>query len=161
MADDPLSTLDTEIELFKASFGVALADAELRDTKRLPLQIALDIGLPASLALVAARTWINDPLTVDAKNRQIQDNIPPVPTKEQIAHRLLGISERAEEDRDKIAALDLVAKMFEYIPKPLTNIDARTQINQTHNVMYVPEYGEDFEARMLKQQREALANAET
>lgn len=156
---DPIAILETDIEVAKAAFGVALADAELRGGKFLPLAIALAIGLNPSLAYIAASSWVNDPITVDARARQIAENVPPVPTKEQIAHKLLGIADSNADDKDKIAALDLVAKMFEYVPRPQTNIDARTQISQTHHVTMMPELPEDWEAKLLQEQRKSMADA--
>lgn len=158
---DPITILETDIEVAKASFGVALADAELRGTKQLPLAVAQAIGLTPTLALIAARSWISDPITVDARVQHLADNIPPVPTKEQIAMLALSIANNAGEDKDRVAALKLIAEMFEYIPKAQTNIDVRTQVNnnQVRNIMLVPELEDDWEAEMLKQQREAIADA--
>lgn len=157
-----METLDGEIELTKAAFGVELARAAITKPNASSYDVAKSLGLPTALALVASKDWVLDPITEDARKREAEIYTPLVPTKEEVAARILDITkDRDAEAKDRIAALRLVAEMYEYIPKaPPTQV---TQNNMNgdivRNVIQIPERPATWKEDMLERQRKLIANA--
>lgn len=159
-----METFDGEIELTKAAFGVELARCAISKPEASPFEVAKSLGLPTALCLVASSQWMNDPITVDARKHEAALYIPNVPTKEEVAARLLAVSEaRDTEPKEKIAALRLLAEMFEYIPKApatqINNTNLNGDVHTVQNVIAIPERELDWEERLIEHQDKVIADA--
>lgn len=157
-----METFDSEDEVTKAAFGVELARAAISRPEASAFEVAKSLGLPTEIALVASKHWINDPITVDAREREAEVYRPPIPTKEELAAKILAVSDdRDAEAKDRLAALRLVAEMYEYIPKaPTTQVNNNVMNGDVvRNVIAIPEIPIDWKEDLKSSQRELIESA--
>ena len=106
-----------------------------------------------------SNAWKNDPevLAIIAEKSAVDK--PKVPTKEELALKLIERASNMEDD-DFVKATRVVAEMLGYMPKAGdTNISVGNTINE--RVMIVKDKGSDadWEAKLAKQQSKLIEHA--
>lgn len=163
-----LEVVDTSEDDLKRRYAEALLRCEGKPYADYAAAIEIFGKAQIAKTLEVSKTWPNDPIVIEHRDEIIKERggTAGLPDKTDIARKLwdMGKDETGKvADKERIAALRLLADIQGHIPKGSTTINNSNSNNSlTQNVMVVKDHGPDdaWEDKLKKQQSDLMQRNE-